>query len=111
MHTRHNNEARFDPGTHLVFRRHDEARSTRMREQRPEAAEVIESGNRRSTRLPGLRAARQKQGLTQRELAALAGTGASTVADIESGRRGGYPKTVRRIADALGTDVKHLIEE
>ena len=83
-----------------------------MREQQPEAQKAPESGNRRrSTRLPGLRAARQKRGLTQRELAALAGTGANTVAEIESGRRGGYPKTVRRIADALDTDVTRLIEE
>ena len=81
-----------------------------MQEQQPEA-EATKSGNRRSTRLPGLRAARQKRGLTQRELAALAGTGANTVAEIESGRRGGYPKTVRRIADALDTDVVRLIEE
>ena len=82
-----------------------------MQEQRPEAAEAINSGNRRSTRLPGLRAARRRRGLTQRELAALAGTGAGTVADLESGRRGAYPTTVRRIADALNTDVVRLIEE
>ena len=82
-----------------------------MQEQRPEA-ETTRSGNTsRSTRLPGLRAARQKRGLTQRELAALAGTGAGTVADLESGRRGAYPRTIRRIADALNTDVEHLIEE
>ena len=81
-----------------------------MQEQRPEA-ETTRSDNTRSTRLPGLRAARRRWGLTQRELAALAGTGAGTVADLESGRRGAYPRTIRRIADALNTDVEHLIDE
>ena len=80
-----------------------------MQEQRPEA-ETTWSGN-RSTQLLGLRAARRRRGLTQRELAALAGTGAGTVSDLESGRRGAYPRTIRRIADALGTEVEHLIEE
>ena len=69
---------------------------------------------RKSTRgiaLPGLRAARQRRGWTQRELAALAGTGSSTIAAAEAGRRTSYPTTVRRIADALKTEVADLIEE
>ncbi len=61
--------------------------------------------------LPGLRAARQRRGLTQRELAALAGTGSGTVAAVEAGRRNAYPRTVRRWADALDTEVQMLIEE
>jgi transcriptional regulator with XRE-family HTH domain len=69
------------------------------------------SGNSRSTLLPGLRAARRKRGLTQRELAALAGTGAGTVSDLESGRRGAYPRTIRRIASALETEIAKLTGE
>ena len=67
--------------------------------------------NSRSTPLPGLRNARKRQGLTQRELAALAGTGAGAISDLEIGRRGSYPRTTRRLADALKTDIAALIKE
>ena len=79
-----------------------------MRKER-QAKGTTTSGN-RSTRLPGLRAVRCKRGLTQRELAALAGTGPSTISYLEGGRRGGYPKTIRRLADALKSEVAELIE-
>ena len=74
-------------------------------------------GSNRSTPLPGLRNARRRQGLTQRELAALAGIGAGTVSDLEVRRRGGYPATVKRLCRALGITpaqlmtVEHLSEQ
>lgn len=65
----------------------------------------------RSVLLPGLRAVRQRCGLTQRELSGLAGVGKSTIAELEAGRRGAYPRTMRRLANALGTKISNLVEE
>jgi DNA-binding XRE family transcriptional regulator len=65
----------------------------------------------RSVRLPGLRAARQRAAPTQRELGELAGVGRGTVFELEVGRRGAYPRTVRRLTKALATEVTDLIEE
>ena len=65
----------------------------------------------RSVLLPGLRQARQRLGLTQRELGTLAGVAKGTVLDLEVGRRGAYPKTVRRLAKALETEVADLVGE
>ena len=81
-----------------------------MQKERPKEGSTRRSSSSRSTPLPGLRNARKRQGLTQRELAALAGTGAGTISDLENGRRGGYPKTIRRIADSLEISVVDLVE-
>ena len=67
-------------------------------------------GHNRSVLLPGLRQARQRSGLTQRELGALAGVGKGTVSELEAGRRGAYPRTIRRLAEALGTKVADLMK-
>jgi transcriptional regulator with XRE-family HTH domain len=55
----------------------------------------------RSIALLGLRAARQKAGLTQSELSELAGVARGTVHRLETLERGGYPRTLRRLARAL----------
>jgi DNA-binding XRE family transcriptional regulator len=65
----------------------------------------------RSVLLPGLRVARQRSGLTQRELGELAGVGKGTVFELEVGRRGAYPRTVRRLAKALETEISNLVKE
>jgi transcriptional regulator with XRE-family HTH domain len=52
--------------------------------------------------LPGLRRARQRLGLTQRELASLAGIGQGTVCKLETLQRGAYPQTLQKLALALG---------
>ena len=71
-----------------------------------------ETGNhKRSVLLPGLRAARQRSALTQRELGELAGVGRGTVFELEVGRRGAYPRTLRRLAKALETEVADLVGE
>ncbi len=56
----------------------------------------------RSTPLPSLRRLRQSRGLSQRELGALARVSSGTVYRLESGLRGAYPSTVRKLAAALG---------
>jgi transcriptional regulator with XRE-family HTH domain len=72
--------------------------------------EKTTSGHNRSVLLPGLRQARQRSGLTQRELGELAGVGKGTVSELEAGRRGAYPRTIRRLAEALGTKVADLMK-
>jgi DNA-binding XRE family transcriptional regulator len=69
------------------------------------------SSTSRSVLLPGLRQARQRSGLTQRELGELAGVGKGTVFELEVGRRGAYPRTVRRLTKALETEISNLIKE
>jgi transcriptional regulator with XRE-family HTH domain len=67
-------------------------------------------GHNRSVLMPGLRQARQRSGLTQRELGELAGVGKGTVSELEAGRRGAYSRTIRRIAEALGAKVAELMK-
>jgi transcriptional regulator with XRE-family HTH domain len=59
--------------------------------------------------LPGLRAARLRRLLTQRELAATAGLTQATVQRIETGQQRARISTVRRLAEALGVDPRELI--
>jgi DNA-binding XRE family transcriptional regulator len=68
-------------------------------------------GHNRSVLLPGLRQARQRSGLTQRELGTLASIGKGTIWELEVGRRGAYPRTVRRLAKALETEVADVVGE
>jgi transcriptional regulator with XRE-family HTH domain len=60
--------------------------------------------------LPGLRSARQRLGLTQRQLAARAGTGQGTICKLETLQRGAYPQTLQKLAVALGVTPAELVE-
>ena len=73
--------------------------------------EKTTSGHNRSVLLPGLRQARQRSGLTQRELSELAGVGKVTIWELETERRGSYPRTLRRLAKALQTEISNLVKE
>ena len=73
--------------------------------------EKTTSGHNRSVLLPGLRQARQRSGLTQRELSELAGVGKGTIWELETERRGSYPRTLRRLAKALETEISNLVKE
>ena len=73
---------------------------------------MTDAGNSgRSIPLPGLRAARQKAGLTQSELAELAGVARGTVHRLETLERGGYPRTLRKLATALGVAPAQLVRD
>jgi transcriptional regulator with XRE-family HTH domain len=60
--------------------------------------------------VPRLRSLRQQRALSQRDLAALAGVGKTTILMLESGRQGAYPKTIRRLAHALGVSPAALLD-
>jgi DNA-binding XRE family transcriptional regulator len=89
---------RFGPLWHLVSggATHDEER-----------VRMIERS--RSILLPGLAAHRRKCGLTQRQLGELAGVAHTTVQKLESLSRGAYPRTVRKLAAALGVGPEDLV--
>jgi transcriptional regulator with XRE-family HTH domain len=72
--------------------------------------EKATSSHNRSVLLPGLRQARQRSGLTQRELSELAGVGKGTIWELETERRGSYPRTLRRLAKALQTEISNLVK-
>ena len=63
----------------------------------------------RSTPLPALAAHRRRRGLTQRQLGELAGVAHTTVQRLESLSRGAYPKTLRKVATALGVAPEELL--
>jgi transcriptional regulator with XRE-family HTH domain len=63
----------------------------------------------RSILLPALAAHRRRQGLTQRQLGELAGVAHTTVQQVESMSRGAYPRTLRKLATALGVEPADLV--
>jgi transcriptional regulator with XRE-family HTH domain len=65
----------------------------------------------RGTLLPGLFAQRRRKALTQRRLAELAGVAHTSVQQLESLKRGGYPQTILRLSSALGTRPEDLISD
>ncbi len=60
---------------------------------------------------PRLREWRERAALSQGELAARSGTSRATIADLEAGNRGGQPKTIRRLAEALRIEPEDLYGE
>jgi transcriptional regulator with XRE-family HTH domain len=60
--------------------------------------------------LPGLRPARQRLGLSQRQLASQAETGQHTISKLENLSRGAYPQTLQKLARALGVTPADLVE-
>ena len=63
----------------------------------------------RSTPLPALAAHRRRRGLTQRQLGELAGVAHTTVQKLESLSRGAYPRTMQKLATALGIAPEELL--
>jgi len=58
-----------------------------------------------------LRRLRELRALSQRELAAMAKLSVTTVNRIETGQRKAMPRTVRKLAEALGTTPEELLTE
>ncbi len=55
---------------------------------------------------------RRGQGLTQAELSDVSGVAQSTIAQIETGKRTKpHPGTLKKLAEAMGTDAAALLED
>ena len=65
--------------------------------------------NHRGALLPGLWAARTAAALSQRDLAKRIGTSQGTIHNLERLGRGAYPKTIRRLSEALDVDPADLL--
>jgi transcriptional regulator with XRE-family HTH domain len=58
-----------------------------------------------------LKELRREQVLSLRELEEKSGVSYNTIWRIEDGRQGAHPRTIRKLADALGVEPKELIRE
>jgi DNA-binding Xre family transcriptional regulator len=58
-----------------------------------------------------LKELRRRRVLSMRELEELSGVSHNTIWRIESGRQGAHPRTIRRLAEALGVDPEELLEK
>ena len=56
-----------------------------------------------------LKELRREQVLSLRELEAKSGVSYNTIWRLEDGRQGAHPRTIRKLADALGVEPKELI--
>ena len=57
-----------------------------------------------------LKELRRERVLSLRELEEKSGVSYNTIWRIEDGRQGAHPKTVRKLADALGVDPSELLK-
>lgn len=85
----------------------------KRRTERHRQVEVIKSLGRspsgRGLLLNGLWACRMAAGLTQRDLAEEVGTSQGTIHELERLGRGAYPKTIRRLSEALEVSPADLL--
>jgi transcriptional regulator with XRE-family HTH domain len=58
-----------------------------------------------------LRQLRRQKVLSMRELEEMSGVSYNTIWRLETGKTGAHPRTIRRIADALGVDPAELVME
>ena len=58
-----------------------------------------------------LKELRRERVLSLRELEERSGVSYNTIWRIEDGRQGAHPRTVRKLAEALGVEPKELIKE
>ena len=57
-----------------------------------------------------LKELRRERVLSLRELEEISGVSYNTIWRIEDGRQGAHPRTVRKLADALGVEPSELVE-
>lgn len=57
-----------------------------------------------------MRALRQRRVLTLRELEELSGVAHNTISELENGKREAQPRTIRKLAAALGVEPGELVK-
>jgi transcriptional regulator with XRE-family HTH domain len=57
-----------------------------------------------------LRSLRRDSVLSQRELSRMTGVAFDTISRLETGKQQAQPKTIRKLANALGVEPRELIE-
>jgi DNA-binding Xre family transcriptional regulator len=89
----------------------DEERAERRREVNRIKGDWAIRNGRKGINLGGLKARRLEAGLSQRELARMVGTNQTTIHQLEEkyGGRKAYPKTIRKLCQALGVRPADLI--
>ena len=58
-----------------------------------------------------LRRLRRERALSQQDVTRLTGVAQATLSDLEGGKRGARASTLRKLAEALGTEPKQLMKE
>ncbi len=60
--------------------------------------------------LPHLRSFRQRAVMSQEQLAEKSGVARDTISKLETGQRGAYPSTIRKLAAGLGVEPRLLLD-
>jgi len=68
--------------------------------------------NNRFTEVDGarLRRIRRERALSQRDLSRMTGIAVHTISRLETGKQRAQPRTIRKLADALGVEPKDLMK-
>jgi transcriptional regulator with XRE-family HTH domain len=70
------------------------------------------SVSQRFTKVDGeqLRQLRREQALSQRDLSVITGIAHDSISQLETGKREAQPRTIRKLADALGVEPRELMK-
>ena len=68
--------------------------------------------NQRFTKVDGerLRQLRREQALSQRDLSAITSIAHDSISQLETGKREAQPRTIRKLAEALGVEPRELMK-
>ena len=58
-----------------------------------------------------LRRIRRERALSQRDLSRMTGIAFDTISRLETGKQHAQPRTIRKLADALGVEPRELMKE
>jgi transcriptional regulator with XRE-family HTH domain len=59
---------------------------------------------------PRLRRIRRERALSQRDLSRMTGIAFDTISRLETGKQRAQPRTIRKLADALGVEPRELMK-
>ena len=69
--------------------------------------------NHRFAKIDGeqLRQLRRERALSQRDLSGITGIAHDSISQLETGKRDAQPRTIRKLAEALGVEPRELMKE